>query len=234
MKYGGILFDLDQTLLMKTPSIPQKIAQIFNECGIVPAMETLEKLQDDCDLWIGRQLHLENETGIRMCDEDFLAHLIAIYQHPLHLDENACQAIKPVLMGAYEKGYILAPDTMMVLKYFTNQSISLGIVSNNPGSIRQTLDRLGISQYFSSIILSEEVNLQKPDPAILHLACQQLSLPCERALYIGDHPFDILCAHSAGMDIAWIPPNAHSALPQSIDPPEYRLNSLADLIPLLA
>ena len=73
----------------------------------------------------------------------------------------------------------------------------------------------------------------KPDPRILKLACETLQVSCKDSIYIGDHPFDVLCAHSAGMPIAWYPPNRFFQIPEYMDAPEYVIHSLTDLTRIL-
>ena len=99
-------------------------------------------------------------------------------------------------------------------------------MSNNRPAARGELDRLGIGSCFACVVLSEEVGLYKPDPRILELACRQLELSPGRGVYVGDHPFDVLCAHSAGMAALWLPPNPFFRLPAGERPPEHTAGSL--------
>ena len=76
------------------------------------------------------------------------------------------------------------------------------------------------------MVISEEVNLYKPDPRILQLACEKLGTTPGESVYVGDHPFDVLCAHSAGMAAAWLPANRFMEIPAFIGPPDYTISSL--------
>ena len=67
----------------------------------------------------------------------------------------------------------------------------------------------------------------------MELACKKLKVPCKNSIYIGDHPFDVLCAHSANMSVAWFPPNRFFTVPKYIDVPEYTIHALTDLIGIL-
>jgi FMN phosphatase YigB (HAD superfamily) len=48
------------------------------------------------------------------------------------------------------------------------------------------------------------VGVEKPNPEILQIACRQMNICPVSALYLGDHPFDVLCASQAGMPVAWL------------------------------
>ena len=110
----------------------------------------------------------------------------------------------------------------------------MGIVSNNRPEIRQTLSEdLGLSSFFECIVISEEVGLYKPDPQIVEFACQQLGISCSDCVYVGDHPFDVCCAHDASMPAVWFPTNRFFKMPVEIGAPEYVIHDLEDLCAIL-
>ena len=120
-----------------------------------------------------------------------------------------------------------------VLEELRKRSIKLGIVSNNNASVRNALSKLKLTPYFESIIISDEVGISKPDPRILELACNELGVSCRDSIYVGDHPFDILCAHSADMPVIWCPPNAFFRIPEYVGGPEYTISNLTELLEIL-
>lgn len=104
----------------------------------------------------------------------------------------------------------------------------LGIVSNNHGKVRNVLEEMGIAHFFDPVIISEEAELYKPDAAIMELACERIGTEPSKCIYVGDHPFDILCAHAAHMPVIWLPVNGFMEVPDSIGAPEYTAASLKD------
>ena len=62
---------------------------------------------------------------------------------------------------------------------------------------------------------------------------KQIDLQPEDTLYVGDHPFDITCAHDAGAAAAWLPPNRWYHLPEGSSRPEFVLTALPDLLQAL-
>ncbi len=65
------------------------------------------------------------------------------------------------------------------------------------------LQECGLVNYFSPIVMSEIVDIEKPDRRIIEIALNKLKLPTTSCVYIGDQPFDSLCAKSIDMDVVW-------------------------------
>ena len=75
-----------------------------------------------------------------------------------------------------------------------------GVVTNKP--MRMTdplLDSLGLSSRSACAISGDTLPQRKPDPAPLLLASEQLSIPPQDAVYVGDAARDIEAGRAAGM-----------------------------------
>ena len=228
-----VLFDLDNTLILKKPTLTEKIYELALMAQPDLKFEAVQKAYAASEIWQGEQIKKENETGVRMSDEEYLGNLIRIYKERLSFLPADDAQLEKILMQDYGKEYCLSPHAQETLQYLKSKGVTLGIVSNNYGKIRQVLADLEIADSFDTIIISEEVDLYKPDPKILEYACSQLNTPCDTAIYVGDHPFDILCAHSAGMPAVWMPENPFMTVPEEIGPAEYTISSLAELNTIL-
>ncbi|RKJ40911.1 HAD family hydrolase [Acutalibacter sp. 1XD8-33] len=228
MKIQAVFFDIDNTLLWKRPSIPEKVHETL--AGFDPGipLEAVEKAYAQSELWQGHQVMEENRTGVRMLDEEFVDHVAGVYRDSLGLDAGAFQTVAHTLSRDYRQEYSLAPGALEVLDRLKEQGIVLGIVSNHHTGIRAVLEEMGIARYFHPVVISEEVGVSKPDAAILELACARAGASPEDCLYVGDHPFDILCAHAAHMPVVWLPVNRFMEVPEFIGAPEYTASSLQD------
>ena len=231
--YRCVLFDLDNTLLIRRPSITEKIYEALSQDYPGICLEDVQKAYADSELWQGEQIRKENETGERMNDSDFFANVVTVYRKVLKLTENASDAVLEIVTGKYERTYTTVVGVFDVLEALKKSNVKLGIVSNNYTNVRNVLSNLELTPYFDSIIISEEAGIYKPDPKILELACNELGVSCCDSIYVGDHPFDILCAHSANMPVIWCPPNAFFRIPEYIGYPEYTISNFAELLEIL-
>ncbi len=224
-----VLFDLDNTLLLKKPSLPEKVWEVVSCVHPEVPMEAVERAYAASELWQGRQIQKENETGVRASDEEYFAGVLSTYRRFLPLDDSLSGQLFSVFSRNYAMEYQLMPHVKETLDDLKRKGLRLGIVSNNRPQVKQTLLDFGLTPYFESIVISEEVGLYKPDPKILELACRELGVPCENSIYVGDHPFDVLCAHQAHMPAVWFPPNPFFEMPEKAGEPEYEIHSLEEL-----
>lgn len=231
--FKAALFDLDNTLLQKNPTIVERVFEFTHQYCPELCFETIEKAYAASELWQGEQIKKENETGQRMSDEEYFQNVLSVYLRFLPPNEMNPSGLLAILSGKRSGNYALMPNTIDTLEHLKRKDITLGIVSNNYANVRQTLIDLGIAPYFDCIVISDEVNLFKPDPKIMELACEKLGIACTDSIYIGDHPFDVLCAHSANMSVAWFPPNRFFTVPEYVDEPEYTIHALSELIDIL-
>ena len=78
----------------------------------------------------------------------------------------------------------------------------LGIVTDTsqPLYIKiNKLERGGIGHLWDSIIASNEVGVQKPDPMIYQLALQQLGITPDQAVFVGHKTSELEGARNVGM-----------------------------------
>jgi phosphoglycolate phosphatase len=58
-----------------------------------------------------------------------------------------------------------------------------------------------IAHFFDTVVSGDTLAVKKPDPAVLHLACERMRVEAPRALMIGDSANDAFAARSAGMPV---------------------------------
>ena len=76
----------------------------------------------------------------------------------------------------------------------------LGIIANQHPPVAQAVENYGIRPLFDVVVISEEVNLFKPDPAIFQYGLDAAGVDASHALFVGDRPDnDIRPAKSLGM-----------------------------------
>jgi putative hydrolase of the HAD superfamily len=99
----------------------------------------------------------------------------------------------------------LFPDVEPALDRLASH-VRLAVISNGLArDQRRKLARLDLARRFDVIVVSEEVDLLKPDAAIFAHTLDAIGAHPRSAIYVGDNPaHDIAGAHAAGMRGVWI------------------------------
>ncbi|MBS0411133.1 MAG: HAD family hydrolase [Proteobacteria bacterium] len=125
------------------------------------------------------------------------------------------------------------PDVCGVIDALEARAIGLGLVSNGGAAMQWSkVQALGLAPRLGAVVISEEVGVAKPDPAIFHLALDRLGVAAADAWFVGDNPdADVRGAEAAGLTAFWV------ATGMSWDgeaPPRRCLTRLGDLMAHLA
>jgi HAD superfamily hydrolase (TIGR01509 family) len=125
------------------------------------------------------------------------------------------------------KVYSDAVSTLQTL----SEVCKLGIISNAWPYLESLLNLLGLWPYFESVIISAQVGLSKPNPAIYELALRTLGIPADKAIFVDDIPQNVAAAERVGLKGLWLTRQAVSE-----PPAPYRhlaqIYSLRDIIPV--
>lgn len=73
------------------------------------------------------------------------------------------------------------------------------LLSNASPGLRDLLDGLGVTDLFDVVVISGEVGVQKPDPAIYHLLLDRLDLSAGETIFVDDFIRNIEAAQRLGM-----------------------------------
>ena len=87
-----------------------------------------------------------------------------------------------------ETGIELWEDSLPVVHELRDRGVKTALVSNCSHSTRGIVDRLGLAEAFDHVVLSFEVGLRKPDPAIYREALRRLDVEPARAVFVDDQP----------------------------------------------
>ena len=173
----------------------------------------------DPDRWINaafRHLADAGRARPKLSDTEFETlseHLYRICEHAHTIDPNSerdlsqarhqdvftrtvalCPGIKPDLIAALyavmQDQWVVFDDTLPVLRELKSRGVKIAVLSNIGMDIRDCLDRAGVSDLLDGVVLSYEVGLVKPDPAMYARALDLLDLPGSQTLMVGDSPQD--------------------------------------------
>jgi FMN phosphatase YigB (HAD superfamily) len=142
-----------------------------------------------------------------------------------HLPPSETALVTDVI-ACHELGDIDA-DHVAALERFA-RSHRIGIVSNIWSPKCRWLDRLaerGLLELFTTIVFSSDGPHMKPSPVLFNQARDDLDLPADRILFVGDDPvFDIEAAGAVGMRTVLV----GSAESASVTP-DWRFRNVPDL-----
>jgi len=95
------------------------------------------------------------------------------------------------------------PDTKRTLAQLT--AYKKAIITNTPADCtRQILQKFSISEYFLTIVTSDDVTKAKPDPEIVFKACKKLQVEPHTVVLVGDTESDVKAGRAAGCTVVGI------------------------------
>jgi putative hydrolase of the HAD superfamily len=94
----------------------------------------------------------------------------------------------------------IRPDIIKLLNDLRDDGMKLGLVSNCTEEEVRGWNKSELAPFFDQVLFSYQVGMAKPDIRIYELACEQLSVTPEEAVFIGDGGSDELNgANQAGL-----------------------------------
>lgn len=130
-----------------------------------------------------------------------------------------------------QRRHIPYPDTVEVLCGLRTR-FGLGLISNGAPDIQKDkLARSGLAGYFAPVVISGDVGVGKPEPAIFHHAMERAGVSADAAVMIGNSiEHDIAGAQSVGMRTVWVKREAVQGTPDVA--PDVELPDLRGLVTL--
>jgi putative hydrolase of the HAD superfamily len=115
------------------------------------------------------------------------------------ISEHEATSVYERYLSAYETSWTLHDDVVPCLESL--KEYTLGIISNGDSKEqRLKLDKMGIRSYFSSVVISDDLGVRKPAPAIFEASLRDLGVSAKEAVYIGDRvDKDMAGAQHAGI-----------------------------------
>ena len=186
MTVSFVCFDIGYTLLYMQREVTYR--QALKEFGHQIALEDIER-----EFHLTDKLFMREYPGIFLKPRKvYMPTYLGLMNYRLGLGIDVCQ-----LDDRWEEikqntdPYWLPFDGVReVLDELKRRSIGMGIISNWDWTARDVLTAAGLIDYFDPIVISAEVDSNKPDARIFELALQKAGIPADRCLYIGDNYYD--------------------------------------------
>jgi len=223
--YGGHFFDFDHTLFDSDASESLAFGHALRSSGI----ERTEELFSTYTT-INRSLWSDVEAGRYNPDQVRELRFVRLADEAA-LDVDPATLAGDFTIGMQEFGE-LYPGAYEVVEALRDRG-PLALVTNAISIIqRRRIERTGLQALFDVIVISSEVDVSKPSPAIFDSAFAQLEqLDRTRTLMIGDRlTSDMAGGVAAGIDTCWF--NQHGRVNTSSLSPTHEIESLEQLLDL--
>jgi len=198
----AVIFDLDDTLIDRALTFYQYSHAFIRE------RFTSGELPDTIDNMLQYMIALDNNGH---CNKyEFYGSLIEKWK----MKNCTQQQLRDSYIENFQKYTTPYEDTKMVLEYLA-PNYKLGIITNGSSKVQNgKIDSAKIREFFTSIIIGEDVGLYKPDKQVFLLACNTLEVEPGEAVYVGDYYIkDVVGARNAGLEAIWYPNGANADQP---------------------
>jgi putative hydrolase of the HAD superfamily len=124
---------------------------------------------------------------------------------PLPLAEVEDALLAAVRFRAY-------PEVPAALERLRAGGARLAVVSNWDVSLHDVLERTGLRALLDAVVISAELGVAKPDPAIFRAALERLGTRAADAIHVGDSlDTDVAGARAAGLEAVFVARNGAQA-----------------------
>lgn len=186
----AVLFDFDETLQDRTAAFEKYMDLFLDE--FCPDISPQEKNRRKEDM-------VSTGNGGYVDREEWYQSLIDKW----HWSDAPS---KTVLANHYDNRFgdccVIFKNTVPLLKELKERGLIVGIITNGPSYLQNhKLDQSGLRKYCDITVVSGDVGVHKPDPALFKYTADKLGLKTEECVYVGDHPInDIQGALDSGMN----------------------------------
>lgn len=234
-EYKAIFLDWDDTIGDFAGAAYRSLEYIYGEHGLADCYDSFEQFFEiyeahNLDLW--RRYGLDEVTK-QYLEFDRMFFPLMMAPRPWSSEKTVPLAIE---MGKEHlenttRFFSLLPAAEEVVRTLARK-YPLVIVSNGFIEVQyRKIERSGLGDCFSHVVLSEEVGAQKPNPKIYERALELCGCRSSEVLMIGDSwTSDIQGAINAGIDQLWVM-SGHVADPNL--PSTYKVSHLKDVLPML-
>jgi 2-haloacid dehalogenase len=206
MKYKWLLFDADGTLFDYDRAEAVALKRTFEQFGhqFEPGYaEAYRRINSD--IWLAFEQGRLTQVRLRTKRFELLFEAVGAELEP--------EAFSARYLENLARGTYLIDGAEQVLGELHGQ-VGLALITNGLADVqRPRFGRSTIGQYFSALVISEEVGAAKPDPAIFEVAFREMGQPQKNdVLIIGDSlTSDIKGGNNFGLDTCWFNPQQKPA-----------------------
>ncbi len=142
---------------------------------------------------------LREAVGTAMIRECEFVRELGIQEHVEQVAWELLQCGHPLFAAVNAKLY---DDVVPTLQHLRDAGFQLAIVSNWDAPLDPLIERLGIADYFDTIVASHDVRVksEKPDSHIFNYTLAAIGVSAEEAVHVGDtYEADVIGAKNVGI-----------------------------------
>jgi len=229
--YDAIIFDLDGTIVSEHGGVAESRAAVANLIRNHGYNISNERYANAAQRVIDNALANNRGSWPRnLTGTDAIRRALYAINIPTDLAPYCAEVYKHERVANLE----LISGALEILESL-REKIPLGLITNGDSlDQRKKLNRFSLDRYFSPILISGDLAIEKPNPAIFRLALDIFNVPAGKSVYIGNSFVnDIEGAAAVGINTIWLNEKQD---PSPVDAkyfPTTTIHSLLDLEPLL-
>ena len=227
MNYDALILDADDTLFDFVQAESYALTRTFDSFGeSIPLDQYLETFQR-----INHRVWRDFEEGRATIEEIRVRRFVELLEAlGLSLDPGEVSDRYIVHLGESDH---MVPGAHEFLEYLEGR-LPMVILTNGLSAVqRSRFAKADVLRYFTDIVISQEVGIQKPDPEVFRIAAERLGVPDgSRILMIGDSlTSDIDGALAFGIDACWF--NFRGKPSNPAIQPTFTVTTLPEIYPIL-
>lgn len=211
----AVLWDLDDTICRYPETTADRLADAFEAADVPPFFTAGE-----FERWIPRVV-ARNQLDLR--ERCFTA-----IAREKGVDPDLARKVAAAFEDPDPRDVRFVPGADAALEVLSSR-YPLGLVTNGSRDTQRIkLETLGIAEYFETAVFATPDEALKPEPGPFRWALENLGVPAERAVYVGNSlQSDVRGANATGLRSVWVrrPGNDERPPPD----PHYTVDSPADL-----
>jgi phosphoglycolate phosphatase len=210
-----LIFDLDGTLIDSKLDLAHAVNATRESMGMSPLEHDriYSYVGNGAPLLVRRSIGMEaSDADVAKALEFFLA-----YYHEHMLDYT-----------------VLYPGVKQTLGELAGRGKNLAVLTNKPvRSSRAILEGLGIAEYFFEVYGGNSFEQKKPHPIGIERLMQELGVPAEQTLMVGDSAVDIQTARNASVRSCGV---TYGFQPETLvaTPPDYLIDGMPELLQVIS
>lgn len=169
----AVIFDMYETLVTQFSGPLYYGTQIARDLGLVP--------EEFLPGW--RATETDRATG-KLTFEAVIERLMK--EHGIYSAEKYQQVVEKRIAIQADCFSRLHPQILPMLSGLKERGVKIGLITNCFSEEAKLIRESALFRYFDAPCLSYELGVRKPDPGIFRMCLDELGIPAENCLYVGD------------------------------------------------